>query len=128
MNRAHIADILLRRAEHAPDTVAFEFVDETGRLTSMTYAELADRAATLAARLPTGAPALLAYPAGLSYVVGVCGAFLAGVPVVPAYPPGASDADRLARIAADAGIGCVLAPEDAEFPTAAARIAVPERG
>jgi acyl-CoA synthetase (AMP-forming)/AMP-acid ligase II len=60
---------------------------------------------------------LLAYPAGLDYLVAVFGVFLAGRPVIPAFPPTPSsrpEAARLAGIVSDASPPVVLAPR--QFP------------
>lgn len=110
-----LTDALLARADRQPDAVAYESVDSTGRVSELTYAQLASRAAVLAEQVASGddAPILLVYPAGLDYVVAVFAAFLAARPVIPAYPPGSSSAParaRLAGIVADAGPSVVIAP------------------
>ncbi|MEV4706148.1 non-ribosomal peptide synthetase [Actinoplanes sp. NPDC049316] len=113
------------RAERTPDVVAYEYAGAAG-VETLTYAQLAGRAAALARRLaaaPDG-PVLLALPAGLDYVVAVFGGFLAGRPVIPAFPPGPTsraDRDRLGGIVADARPPVVVA--DGDY----AEIAVPRR-
>ncbi len=104
---ASLVETLRTRAEQAPDAVAYEFAGRSGALTTITYGELAGRASALAARLARHGhgPVLLLYPAGIEYVVAVFACFVAGLPAVPAYPPGARavvDRDRLAGIVADA--------------------------
>lgn len=105
---ARLGDALLRRAERTPDAVGYEAVSGVDDgVSTLGYAQLASRASVLARRLATlgEGPVLLLEPAGLNYVVAVLAGFLAGVPVVPAYPPGestAADRDRLAGIVADA--------------------------
>ncbi|MFC0527591.1 non-ribosomal peptide synthetase [Phytohabitans kaempferiae] len=116
MEPEFLPDTLLVRADRSPDVVAYECVDPQGPVTTLTYAQVASRASALAARLATAedGPVLLACPAGLDYVVAVFGGFLAGRPVIPAFPPGPSsrpDRDRLAGIVGDARPPVVVAPE-----------------
>ncbi|MGC5015682.1 AMP-binding protein [Streptosporangium sp. DT93] len=111
-----LTDTLLARADRTPDVVIYESVDPLGPVSTLTYAQVAGRASALAERLASVAdgPVLLAYPAGLDYTVAVFGAFLAGRPVIPAFPPGTSsrhDGDRLAGIVADARPPVVVAPQ-----------------
>jgi acyl-CoA synthetase (AMP-forming)/AMP-acid ligase II len=110
-----LGDVLLARAERAPDVVAYDMVAGGGRVTTLSHAQLASRASALARQLAERAdgPLLLLYPAGLDYVVGVFAAFLAGVPLVPAYPPDESsiaDKARLDGITADARPAVAVAP------------------
>src|SRR4051812_36598643 len=102
-----LTDAMLVRADATPSAVAYELVDPTGRISALSYAQLAARASALAEQLAgdhDDGPVLLACPAGLDYPVAVFAAFLAGRPVIPAYPAGstAPDRDRLAGIVADA--------------------------
>jgi acyl-CoA synthetase (AMP-forming)/AMP-acid ligase II/acyl carrier protein len=111
-----LTDTLLARASQTPDVVAYEQVDADGHVTTLTYAQVASRASALAGELAAAGdgPVLLAYPAGLDYVVAVFGGFLAGRPVVPAFPPGPSskpDRSRLAGIVADARPPVAVAPQ-----------------
>lgn len=113
---AILTDALLARAERTPDLVGYDSVDPSGRLDTLTYAQLAGRATVLAGQLAAAGegPVLLAYPAGLDYLVAVFSAFLAGRPVIPAFPPAPSsrpEADRLAGIVADARPPVVVAPQ-----------------
>ncbi|MGH3217115.1 MAG: AMP-binding protein [Streptosporangiaceae bacterium] len=110
-----LSDTLLARADKTPNAVAYESLGPLGDVSTLTYAQLADRASGLAWQLAaTGdGPVLLAYPAGLDYVIAVFGGFLAGRPVIPAFPPGpssGSDRARLAGIIADARPPVVVAP------------------
>jgi acyl-CoA synthetase (AMP-forming)/AMP-acid ligase II/acyl carrier protein len=98
-----LADVLHARAERTPDALAYE----TASGATLGYAQLAGRASVLARRLAEqgDGPVLLLEPAGIDYVVAIFAAFLAGIPVVPAYPPDQStiaDRERLARIVTDA--------------------------
>lgn len=111
-----LTDVMRTRADEAPNVVAYEFVDPAGRVSTLTHAQLAGRASVLADHIAErgDGPVLLAYPAGLDYVVGVFAGFLAGRPVIPAYPPGPSwtfDRDRLAGIVADARPSVVVASQ-----------------
>jgi acyl-CoA synthetase (AMP-forming)/AMP-acid ligase II/acyl carrier protein len=120
-----LADVLLARAEETPDAIAYESVDPSGRVSALSYAQTAGRASALAGQLARcgDGPVLLAYPAGMDYVVAVFAGFLAGRPVIPAYPPGPSslaDRTRLAGMVADARPSVVVAPErypDLAVPT-----------
>lgn len=106
MNGAHLTDVLHTRAEQVPDAVAYEMT-RGAEVETLSHAQLASRASALARQLAGygEGPAVLLYPAGLEYVVAVFAAFLAGVPLVPAYPPGKStvaDRERLDSIVDDA--------------------------
>jgi acyl-CoA synthetase (AMP-forming)/AMP-acid ligase II/acyl carrier protein len=115
MAAAALTDILLARAEATPDSVAYEALGPAGEVEALSYAQVAARATALARELASGGagPVLLAYPAGPDYAVAVFAGFLAGRPVIPAYPAGASspDAARLGGIVADARPTAVIAPE-----------------
>jgi len=122
-----LADVLLIRAESTPDAVAYECVDSAGEVSALSYSQVAARASALAEQIAgcgNEGPVLLAAPAGLDYPVAVFGAFLAGRPVIPAYPPGSSGPDRgrLDGIVADARPSVVIAerahPELAAVPAA----------
>jgi acyl-CoA synthetase (AMP-forming)/AMP-acid ligase II/acyl carrier protein len=110
-----LSDILLDRAETQPDAIAYEAIGLDGEVRVVSYAQVAARAAALAAQLDGcgDGPALLAYPAGPDYAIAVFAGFLAGRPVVPAYPPGTSSPDRarLSAIVTDARPAVVIAPE-----------------
>jgi acyl-CoA synthetase (AMP-forming)/AMP-acid ligase II len=112
---AVLSDALLARADVAPDAVAYEVLGPGGELCGLSYRQVAARASALARELADrgSGPVLLAYPAGIEYAVGVFAGFLAGRPVIPAYPPGGmlADGGRLAGIVADARPLVVIAPE-----------------
>ncbi|MFF4832710.1 fatty acyl-AMP ligase [Streptomyces sp. NPDC001315] len=112
----HLVETLRARAAREPDAVGYELVGRDGHVTPLSHAALAGRASALAKQLARcgDGPVLLLYPAGLEYVVAVFAGFLAGRPVVPAYPPGQSsipDRKRLAGIIEDARPSVVVAPE-----------------
>lgn len=117
-----LAEVLLNRAEREPEETAYESVDPTGCVTALSHAQLASRASALADLIAAGGdgPVLLLYPAGLDYVVAIFAGFLAGRPVVPAYPLGTHsrpDRARLAGIVADARPSAVVAPaQDPDLP------------
>lgn len=126
-----LSDTLLARAGKTPDTVAYESLGPLGDVSTLTYAQLAGRASALAGQLATAGdgPVLLAYPAGLDYVIAAFGGFLAGRPVIPAFPPGPSsrsDHARLAGIIADAHPPVVVAPE--RYPEIAGPAVLPVPG
>lgn len=88
--------------------------ERSGVLEVMTFAELhvAVRtvAAHLAERYPPGSRLVLGYPSGVGFVPAFLGCLTAGMVAVPVPPPGQSrhHADRLSRIAHDAGVRAVL--------------------
>ena len=109
-----LPDILLTRADQDPGRVAYETPHPAGQPSTLSYAQVAARATALATELAAqgDGPVLLACPAGLDYAIAVFAGFLAGRPVIPAYPPGASSPDhgRLDGIVADAQPSAVIAP------------------
>lgn len=114
-----LPDMLLARADQTPDAIAYEGLGPFDQVSTLTCAQVACRASALARELAAAedGPVLLAYPPGLDYVIGVFGVFLAGRPVIPAFPPGPpsrAGAARLAGIVADARPPVVLAP--ARYP------------
>ena len=124
MAASALTDVLLARADREPESVAYETPGPVGEVCALSYAQVAARATALAGELAGRGPdpVLLAYPAGLDYAVAVFAGFLAGRPVIPAYPPSASspDSGRLAGIVADARPTAVIAPlhhPDLSVPT-----------
>ncbi len=112
-----LVDLLRDRAASHGDRLAFVFLEDgTVETQRITYAELSDRAAAVAARIQeTAAPgerALLIYPAGLEFVVGFFGCLYAGLIGIPTPPPEASrlkrTKPRLQSIADDAKASWVL--------------------
>src|SRR4029453_3323367 len=84
----------------------------------LTFAQLECQARAVAGVLQgrglAGQPALLCYPAGVAFRVGLFGCLYAGMIAVPAYPPRASRADgRLGRISDNAGASLVLTTANA---------------
>ncbi|TWP48844.1 AMP-binding protein [Lentzea tibetensis] len=108
-----LAHVLLDHVAADGDRLAFEYLHDDGRVDTLTYRELLDRATQVAQQLHSTGPALLLYPPGLDFVVAVYGCFLAGVPAVPTYPPlfGAADRikQRFARVLADSQATTLLA-------------------
>src|SRR5207244_12852961 len=114
-----LVELVRTRAEATPDRLAYEFVEEDGGVTSLTYGGLAERATCLARALLrqrlAGAvvPGLVLYPPGLDYVVALFACLLARVPAAPAYPPDpgrpAVGLRRLGRMVEDARPAAVLA-------------------
>lgn len=125
-----LTDTLLARAERTPDVVGYDSVDPSGRVDTLSYAQVASRATALAGDLVAAGdgPVLVAYPAGLDYLVAVFGAFLAGRPVIPGFPPAAPprpEAARLAGMVADARPPVVIAPQRYPEITVPTVLAVP---
>lgn len=111
------AQVLHDRAGRLPDALAFRFVLDDGRAREVSYADLDLRARTVAAAILAATqgsprPALLLYEPGLDYLAGLFGCFYAGIPAVPAFPPGATrlprTMSRLLSIVEDADAGLVL--------------------
>ena len=102
-------DLFAAWADRTPEAVAAVYRD-----TSLTYGELADRAAALADRLraaDAGPEALvgLCLDEGLERVVAVLGVFLAGAAYLPLDP--GHPRERLAYMIEDAGVRVVLTRE-----------------
>jgi acyl-CoA synthetase (AMP-forming)/AMP-acid ligase II len=111
------AQVLRAKARQSADALAFRFLRDGGQVEESTYAELDKRARAVAARILAATdggsePALLLFAPGLDYLSGLAGCFYAGVPAVPAFPPGTTrlprTISRLRAIVADAGAGLVL--------------------
>jgi len=84
--------LLQRRAADCPDRVGYTFlIDGETIESSMTYGELHRHARAVAASIPPREDeprrALLLYPPGLDYIVGLFGCLYAGAVAVPVYPP-----------------------------------------
>ncbi|MBB0242566.1 AMP-binding protein [Streptomyces alkaliphilus] len=115
--RPTLVHTLVAHAASRGDRQAYEYLHDDGRVDTITYRELLDRAARVAPSLRTGdgpaGPVLLLYPPGLDFVVAVWACFIAGAPAVPAYPPifGSTDriADRFTRILDDSRATTILA-------------------
>ncbi|MGB5633472.1 MAG: fatty acyl-AMP ligase, partial [Waterburya sp.] len=87
-----IVELLSWRAKSQPEKTAYTYLrhgeTESGQLT---YKELDRRARAIAIKLQQrhipGSRALLLYPPGLEFIVGLFGCWYAGIVPVPAYPP-----------------------------------------
>lgn len=92
-----LGDLLEHRAASNPKRASFVWYDESEHESSLTYAELYERASAIAARLndgQCGARTLLLCPPGLEFIKAFFGCILAGSVAVPAYAP---DPRRLQR-------------------------------
>ncbi len=103
-----LRDLLASQAMRAGDRLAFTFLADDDRETSITYAELDRRARCIAARLARvaepGDRALLVFPAGLDFIAAFFGCVYAGVLAVPAtFPKPRRPMPRLMSIARDCG-------------------------
>src|SRR4051812_4505688 len=87
---------------------------------ALTFGELRDAAAALAATLPAGERVALWATPELATVVGVVGALAAGTPVVTLNPK--SGPQELAHILADARPAAVVASPSAQLPEALAGV------
>jgi acyl-CoA synthetase (AMP-forming)/AMP-acid ligase II len=115
-----LVDLLRERAAGQGDRLAFVFLEDGAVETQrITYAELDERARAVAARLQetaaAGERALVIYPAGLDFLVGLFGCLYAGLIGIPTPPPEASrlkrTKPRLQSIAHDARASWVLTTE-----------------
>lgn len=103
-----LTELLQFHTRHHPDKVAYTFLADGETATDfLTYADLDQRAKTLAATLVTisevGDRILLVYPAGLEFIIAFFGCLYGGRIPVPAYPPKLNQSlDRLTRILTDA--------------------------
>ncbi|MEZ7154945.1 fatty acyl-AMP ligase [Streptomyces sp. MAD19A] len=114
---ANFADSIRRNAADHGSEPAITFISDfdaaDGRM-SLSYAELDDRARTVAAalleRCAPGDRALLLYPEGLDFTVAFIGCLYAGVVAVPSPLPGQYQHHqrRVTAIAADAQVSVVL--------------------
>ncbi len=109
------AALLHRRAEEAPEAMAYRFLPEgEGPGVAWSRVELARRAQAFAERMsggPSAARALLLFPPGLDYVAAVLGCLIAGAVAVPAYPPQRPRSlPRLQAIAADCRPRWIVGP------------------
>jgi acyl-CoA synthetase (AMP-forming)/AMP-acid ligase II len=92
--------VLLSRAVERPEVTALTFLaNGAGEGIKYTYGELDLQSRAVAAYLQTlgvaaGERALLLYPSGPEYMIGLLGCFYAGVIPVPGYPP---DSARLTQ-------------------------------
>jgi len=112
-----LVDLLRERAAVHGDRLAFVFLED-GAVENqrITYAELDERARAVAARLQeitaAGERALVIYPAGLDFLIGLFGCLYAGLIGIPTPPPEASrlkrTGPRLRSIANDANAALVL--------------------
>ncbi|HEY4024049.1 MAG TPA: condensation domain-containing protein, partial [Pseudonocardiaceae bacterium] len=108
-----LVDVLRGRAIATPTATAYEFVEDDGGERIISYAELDASARAVAAALggerAAGQRALLLYPPGPNYIIGLLGCFYAGVVAVPMYlPTGQRALARVIAAAADAGAMLVL--------------------
>lgn len=95
------------------DEVAFYFTDGEQEEVRLTYRQLHEASATIAARLCElglrGQRVLLLYPPGLDFVKGFFGCLYAGAIAVPAYPPRRNRyMSRIEAIASDADARAAL--------------------
>ena len=111
-----------RAAERCPDRIAYAILDDQLDIAqSLTFAELADTAVSLAASLAghasPGAPVLLAFNNSLDAIQAFWGCLLAGLVPVPAPAPDSthsrSSLQRLAGIVTDADIALGITHDDA---------------
>ncbi|MYV63300.1 AMP-binding protein, partial [Streptomyces sp. SID4931] len=112
-------DVLETAAIRTPDRTAFTYrPDGDGPETGLTYEQLHERAAAVAADLTdrglAGERALLLHPFGLEYVVTFFGCLYAGVVAVPTYPPSRhpSSTARFSAVAEDCGARVALTTAD----------------
>ena len=115
-----LVDMLRRRSERSPDTVAYTFLaDGEAETDWLTYGTLDRRARAIAAALVEdgvgrGDRAILLYPPGLDFIAAFFGTLYAGVVAVPCYPPQptqlARGLPRLIAVVGDAQASAVLCP------------------
>jgi acyl-CoA synthetase (AMP-forming)/AMP-acid ligase II len=94
-----LVDLLRERADRHGDRLAFAFLEDgTVESQRITYGELDRQARAVAARLQEvaeeGERALVIYPAGIDFLIGLFGCLYAGLIGIPTPPP---EASRLKR-------------------------------
>jgi acyl-CoA synthetase (AMP-forming)/AMP-acid ligase II len=114
---ASLTELALFRAAAQPDDRAYIMLSDRGvAAASITFAELAQRAAGLAGQIRTvaspGERALLVCPNGIDFMIGFLACLFAGVIAVPLMPPRRNAArDASAGILADCAPRLGLAPQ-----------------
>jgi acyl-CoA synthetase (AMP-forming)/AMP-acid ligase II/alkylation response protein AidB-like acyl-CoA dehydrogenase/acyl carrier protein len=114
-----ITQRLRTHAQRTPQRLAYTFLRDDGKIDEITYHELDLRARTLAAtlaqRAPSGARALLLYPAGLEFITVYFACLFAGIMAVPATIPHKTRASRRLRaLIEDADPALILTRSDCE--------------
>ncbi|MFB6277512.1 MAG: AMP-binding protein [Halothece sp.] len=113
-----LVSLLLHRAEHQPNELAFTFLqDGETETASFTYGELHQAACRIGAHLQAlnlaGERALILHAPGWDYLSALFGCWYAGVVAVPAYPPqNRRNAGRIQSLAVDAQIAAVFTEEN----------------
>ncbi|MCA9198945.1 MAG: aminotransferase class I/II-fold pyridoxal phosphate-dependent enzyme [Planctomycetales bacterium] len=121
----NFVDRLQYWAQQCPDSLAFGFLGDGETVDrELTYAQLDHKAKQVAHCLLDrglqGERALLLYPPGLDFVIGLFGCLYAGVVAVPAFPPRRNrNMLRFESIADDSGAKVALADMDVCERTAA---------
>jgi acyl-CoA synthetase (AMP-forming)/AMP-acid ligase II/alkylation response protein AidB-like acyl-CoA dehydrogenase/acyl carrier protein len=116
---ALITDRLRWHAAATPHRPAYTFLRDDGTMDEITYGQLEQRAAALAAtlvrRAPAGARAMLLYPAGLEFITVYFACLMAGIIAVPATMPHKTRASRrLKALLDDADPLLILTRSDCE--------------
>ena len=106
-----LTQALAEHARHRPDSLAVRFIEpggaslEDSTINELSYRELDQRAASVAARLSESAEpgdrAVLVCQPGIDYIAALYGCFYAGVVAVPAYPPTGAGTDERLRLLID---------------------------
>lgn len=119
---ATLGETFYMRVEQPEHEVALQFIEPGGGslgdsdLTRLTFAELHEKAATVARSVAkhaeVGDRALILCEPGVDYVAALFGCFYAGVIAVPAYPPMTTGPDdRVQRVTEDSDPSVVLTTE-----------------
>ena len=113
--RTNLVEQVRYWASAQPEKLAFRFLTrvEENEESTLTYAELDQRARAIAAKLVSmgmvGQRALMLYPPGLEFVEAFMGCYYAGVIPVPAYPPRRNrNMSRITAISKDAQAAIAL--------------------
>lgn len=110
----NLVDRLRFWAETIPHNTAYTYLEDgEDKEILLTFSELDARARIVAGHLRTagisGGRALLLYPPGLDFLIGLFGCFYAGVTVVPAFPPRRNrNMNRIQAISENAGAVAAL--------------------
>ncbi|QKX04989.1 AMP-binding protein [Aquimarina sp. TRL1] len=119
-----IIEILQYRAEDSPDTIAYNYIDLTGNITSITYGTLLTKTILYASYLKSkkihkGDRCLLLFPQGISFIISFLACNWIGAIPIPLNIPGRNKPlFKWEKIASDANpVSIITTPSQKDFIT-----------